>query len=613
VYAGRLAWAAYLIGVSPLLPGSVEWMLQEDWAQPLLGWLYSRSSPWSLPLGDARGYLHPLGTSLAYTDATPWWSILFKPFSSLLPAAFQLHGPWLALCFSLQGLFGALLVARLSPRPLHQLLGGMLFVLSPALAMRLGHLSLCAHWLVLAGLWLHLRPCPDAPAARRSLGLAAFFVVLAAGVHVYLAVMVLTLALALVFRLWRVQGLLSGARPWLWAAGLTGAALGVLVLFGYFTRATTTAGGFGHYSSNLLTFLNPDGFSRFVPSFRQGAGQYEGFGYLGLGVLLMGLPVLGVFVAKRKELGELGPVVTPALWPLLGACLLLAFIAWSSRIQFAGWTLISYQRIAEAVFAPLVKAFRSSGRFIWPLHYLAILAAIAGLLRLLKQRPAWATAVLALAVVAQASEVPAEDCCRSRFISACGPCPAVTPRGPWRRARTSTSPSTRPCAWTGRARLLGLVLQRRGAPLRLAGLAAGDDLQQRVCRRLDEPSTLATCQREEDDLQAGRLSADTIYVVHAQAASRFLERTRVGPPAASWTTCSCVSPARPGAPSARPWSATPSSRTSRATRRSSAGPSSSRGLFSGEPRGRRTVKVVPSSGWSGPSRRPHGPAPPAGR
>jgi hypothetical protein len=43
--------------------------------------------------------------------------------------------------------------------------------------------------------------------------------------------------------------------------------------------------------------------------------------------------------------------------------------------------------------------------------------------------------------------------------------------------------------------------------------------------RLDEPSTLATCQREEDDLQAGRLSADTIYVVHAQAASRFLERT----------------------------------------------------------------------------------------
>jgi len=518
-----LAWAAYLIGVSPLLPGSVEWMLQEDWAQPLLGWLYSRSSPWSLPLGDARGYLHPLGTSLAYTDATPWWSLLFKPFSSLLPAAFQLHGPWLALCFSLQGLFGALLVARLSPRPLHQLLGGMLFVLSPALAMRLGHLSLCAHWLVLAGLWLHLRPCPDAPAARRSLGLAAFFVVLAAGVHVYLVVMVLTLALALVFRLWRVQGLLSGARPWLWAAGLTGAALGVLVLFGYFTRATTTAGGFGHYSSNLLTFLNPDGFSRFVPSFRQGAGQYEGFGYLGLGVLLMGLPVLGVFVGKRKELG---PVVTPALWPLVGACLVLAFIAWSSRIQFAGWTLLSYQRIAEAVFAPLVKAFRSSGRFIWPLHYLAILAAIAGLLRLLKQRPAWATAVLALAVVAQASEVSAEDCCRSRFISRVRPVPGGD--ATWALAagtyqHLALYPAMR-VDGAGRG-CSGLFSNAEVLPYAWQAWQRGMTFNSGYVARLDEPSTLATCQREEDDIQAGRLLADTIYVVHPQVASRFLERT----------------------------------------------------------------------------------------
>ncbi|HEX8825249.1 MAG TPA: DUF6311 domain-containing protein [Archangium sp.] len=518
-----LAWAAHLIGVSPLLPGSVEWMLQEDWAQPLLGWLYSRTSPWSLPLGDARGYLHPLGTSLAYTDATPWWSAFFKLLSPLLPAAFQIHGPWLALCFALQGLFGALLVARFSPRPLHQLLGGLLFVLSPALAMRLGHLSLCAHWLVLAALWLHLRPCPDARAARRSLGLAAFFVVLAAGVHVYLAVMTLTLALALVLRVWRVQGFLTGARPWLWAAGLIGAALGVLVLFGYFSRATTSAGGFGHYSSNVLTFLNPDGFSRFVPSFRQGAGQYEGFGYLGLGVLLVGLPVLGVFVAKRKELG---PLVTPALWPLLGACLLLAVFAWSSRIQVAGWTVLSFQRLAEVVLAPLLKVFRSSGRFIWPLHYLFILGAIAGLLRLLKQRPAWATAVLALAVVLQVSEVSAEDCCRSRFVARVQPAPGGDET--WALAagtyqHLALHPALR-VDGAGRG-CASSFSNAEVLPYAWQAWQRGMTFNSGYVARLDEPSTLATCQREEADIQAGRLAADTIYVVHAQAASRFLELT----------------------------------------------------------------------------------------
>jgi hypothetical protein len=54
-----------------------------------------------------------------------------------------------SLCFALQGLFGAWLTSRWSPRVSVQVLGAALFVLMPTLLIRIGHPALCAHWLLL--------------------------------------------------------------------------------------------------------------------------------------------------------------------------------------------------------------------------------------------------------------------------------------------------------------------------------------------------------------------------------------------------------------------------------------------------------------------------------
>ncbi len=118
-----LAWGVYLAGLAPFDPTSVTWMLRDDWAPPLFGWLYSRGGPWSFPLGEAPGYLHPVGTSLAFTDGTPWVGTFFKLLSPLLPDVFQVHGPWLALCFALQGVFGVRIASCFTSRPLPQFLG----------------------------------------------------------------------------------------------------------------------------------------------------------------------------------------------------------------------------------------------------------------------------------------------------------------------------------------------------------------------------------------------------------------------------------------------------------------------------------------------------------
>jgi hypothetical protein len=56
-------------------------------------------------------------------------------------------GLWLAACFTLQGYAGAKLASSVTKDAGLQLLGGYLIVLSPVLSARLGHDTLCAHFI----------------------------------------------------------------------------------------------------------------------------------------------------------------------------------------------------------------------------------------------------------------------------------------------------------------------------------------------------------------------------------------------------------------------------------------------------------------------------------
>ena len=107
-----------------------------------------------------------------------------------------------------------------------------------------------------------------------------------------------------------------------------------------------------------------------VPAIPVGGGQYEGFGYLGLGVL--GCAAVALALRPWREARPTGA------GPLVWVCVLMAVFAFSHRVQFAGWTVISYQTLFRRVAEPLAYVYRSSGRFIWPLHYLCIAGAVAG-------------------------------------------------------------------------------------------------------------------------------------------------------------------------------------------------------------------------------------------
>jgi hypothetical protein len=387
--------------------------------------------------------------------------------------------------------------------------------------MRLGHLSLCSHWLVLALLWLNVRPSPDARTAHRSLGLALFFVALAAGVHVYLAAMTLTLALALAFRVWRRDRHFTGLGAAVWATALFATPLGVMALFGYFTSATTPAPGFTTYSANLLTLVDPSGLSRILPPIPVGGGQYEGYGYLGLGVIVMGLAALVALKVKGEK-----PLVPRWAWPVVIACLLLGLFSLSSAVHLAQVRVLSYRALFEGVGAPIAQTFRSPGRFIWPLHYLVILGAIAALLRVLRHRPGWAAGALGLAVAAQGLEMPPELCCGSRFAPQMLPLPGGSAtwelaRGDYQHVvlypplmvdgagRGCTTPSFEP---------------HEAAPFGWQAYLSGMTFNSGYVSRVDAPRVQAYCEQLKQELQQGRFSPDSIYVIHAKAAPGFQEQ-----------------------------------------------------------------------------------------
>ncbi len=369
-----------------------------DQAKSVLGWLHFRNAPWGFPLGHIPTLAYPLTTTVGYTDSTPWMSMVLKPFSGWLPRDFQFIGPWFALCFALQGWMGVKLMERLTPVPAQRLLGASLFIMAPVLLARSGHDALCAQWLILGLLWLHLRPRADTREAWRDVRIALVLNVLAAGIHPYLVAMPFPLTLALLCMLaWR-ERLLSWRAGGLAAAGVLGAVLAVFFVLGYVGQGTVLAAdlSFGHFSADTLTLINPSGWSKLLPNLPQRPGQYEGFGYLGTGVLTLAVVLLvrpAPWWPRAKE--ELR-----ARLPLVLAVLVLMLLAFSTVVTVAGRKVLSLRGVTQALL-PVLAPFRASGRFIWVVDYTLMTGILALVIWRWRQRPKLVTGLLLGVVVLQ--------------------------------------------------------------------------------------------------------------------------------------------------------------------------------------------------------------------
>jgi hypothetical protein len=261
-------------------------------------------------------------------------------------------------------------------------------VLAPIFLHRLVHEALCAHFLLLAAMTWAVRREP--PPRLGPVLLPAFTV----GVHPYLAVMVLAVCAAALVR--------DAAGRWrstlLRLALAVALVVGMAALLGYFAHRGEDIGGrgFGKWNSDLASFIIPDGHSRIWPKLPMRFGEGEGCGFLGVGVLALGLSGLGLelWAVRRRE---------PRLpWrrvaPTIGAAVLCALLAYAGKLDLCGHEILDFSFLYPA---GIGATFRSSGRFIWVASYLLTTGALAVWLA---RRPRVAPVAIGLAFVVQLAD-----------------------------------------------------------------------------------------------------------------------------------------------------------------------------------------------------------------
>ena len=388
---GALIGAIFFIaiyGFGVLNVTNDSWLLTgRDLQQHYIGWKYYRASDWFFPLGLHDGLTYPYKVSVLYTDSIPLFAIFFKLLSPILPETFQYFGLFGFLCYVLNGGFASVLIARINKSKIFCAMGSVFFILSTPVLQRLfgllsensRHTSLAAHFLILGalGIWMYREKFKDYKKAALAYSILGVLCVL---IQMYI--------------IFIVGGIMCGyllhcilkEKDWKRFYIVFGTfVLSVLFAFfiaGGFTDVLNAGGeGYGRYSANLNALINPYNYSTFFSARPWCYDQYEGFSYVGLGIIVLYLSCAVVLVIKVVKVGSLRKAHALfkekykrhrcGIIPLI--CIVAVF--WGLALS----TIVYWgERIVIHIFPPekigvLLNVVRSSGRFMWVILYLIML------------------------------------------------------------------------------------------------------------------------------------------------------------------------------------------------------------------------------------------------
>jgi hypothetical protein len=420
---------AFFIRFHGFWPTDVNWLLPNwngniDSAGDYIGWeMYRQSSLLQWPIGRSPMLGPDGGSSIAFTTL-PILALIFKPLTHWSREPLQFYGLWSMVCFLGQAVSAWKLVGLWVKDRLILALGICFFVMSPAFLDRLTfHFGPSAHWVLITALYLYF---VSTFKLRNWLLLGSLSVL----IFPYIAVMVAAIYFARIIRdaIQEKNFLkhLSNLVIYISVSAVVAWQCGYFMVNG----GKIGAEGFGANSANALTLVDP-GFpemnrmpwSRIVPDRWQDVGQYEGFAFVGSGILILAIIAWLSKILKGSNCSRVlltAPVVLMAaffgrdpdpaqmkLTVLLGIVFALSFenLARSRQSNFVTKVILGCVTFGMFVFAmsnrmllgqyqlasikltkgqlEILSTFRSTGRFVWPIMLLVIALVVVSSVRVL--------------------------------------------------------------------------------------------------------------------------------------------------------------------------------------------------------------------------------------
>lgn len=361
-----------IYGYRVLIPIYTDWLLAGgDLSQHYLGWQAFRNGDWMFPIGLTDQLAYPSTTSVIYTDSIPLFAVFFKLFKGILPAEFQYFGIWGLMCFFLMGALGYRLVLRFTKNVWYSIAASVLFMITPVMIWRMyGHTSLAGQWVILYALDVLFSQSKENTNHiwKKWMILGA----LCASIHIYFILICgVIIAGACIEELLRNKKISNAVKNI--AAYVFSAVIVIALLGGFSSEMIYEAGGLGYFSYNLNALFNPLGWSkvlRDLPTYT--GGQYEGFAYLGLGVIILFMISIFALLVSRKIRCVIRNHL--ALTISLSLIIIITTLLASSPIVSFNNTLIIEIPISEKI-SQLWSIFRSTGRLCWTIVYLIIILA----------------------------------------------------------------------------------------------------------------------------------------------------------------------------------------------------------------------------------------------
>lgn len=380
-----------------------------DLRQHYIAWCRYRTDPWSFPIGLIESLSYPNSMSVIYTDSIPLFAVLFKILGPLLPVTFQYFGLFGIISFMLMGGLSAVLLARFINDPIICLMGSVFFSISfPMIKRMYYHTALAAQWIIILALIIWVYDDLIKGKIKKAV-IWAGMGFLCVAIHSYFLPMVGMVLVGLI-----LQQIFTGKRrgcsiretvllPLTELGGFCVAGVINLWLLGGFYGGTNASGyGLGSFESNLNTFVNPLEMGRILhrlPLFYD--FQYEGFGYLGCGILYLFLVVaVGLVFRRIRKVPENAFHSTPSIGRVVALVTLCSILSASLPILTFNDKQILHVPYPEIV-EKILSIFRSNGRLIWVAVYILMTAAISFAAYTMRHYRLVAIVIMAMALLLQ--------------------------------------------------------------------------------------------------------------------------------------------------------------------------------------------------------------------